>query len=59
MWSEEGSMADPCRICGSPVRIRQKELRSLAGAEIMEIRVCTNRDCETNESFRSLGTPTP
>lgn len=57
--TNEPDLHDPCSICRSPVRIRQKELRSLGGSEYMQIRICTNPDCKTNERHRSLGTPTP
>lgn len=46
-----------CRTCGSPVRIiRQKAESRLGGpAGTVEIRKCTNLDCDNNTGNRRLG----
>lgn len=50
---------EPCRACGSVVRLRTQELPRRLGearARTEEIRVCTNRECDTNHpNRRSLG----
>jgi hypothetical protein len=51
---------DPCRVCGSAVRIDREERPRMLGASTpdhTEVRVCTNADCRTNgpRSQRRLG----
>jgi len=44
-------MADPCKTCGSPVRIEHVRGEMSAAdttPPIEEVRVCTNVDCATN-----------
>lgn len=52
-------MTEPCNSCGGAVRIQSQTVHTLGGAEVVESRVCPDRDCETNERPRTMGTPTP
>lgn len=49
-------MADvePCKMCGSRVRIQRKNEPTLAGDNFYEVRVCTNRECGSNRGMMSL-----
>ena len=45
----------PCRVCGSPVRLREGQAPRAIGEvrpQTEKIRVCTNRDCDTNHRDR-------
>lgn len=49
---------NPCRLCGSPVRLARRPgeatLEDAGPPAPIYVRVCTNRDCETNGPERSL-----
>ncbi len=48
----------PCTICGSQVRIAQREMPRRLGdttAEMIDVRVCTSASCDSNTGTRRLG----
>lgn len=50
-------MLDPCNICGSDVRLRDKRLPGTLGqpqGEVIQVRVCTNRSCRSNTRQMTL-----
>lgn len=48
-------MPDPCKMCGSHVRIRYDKLPTLAATDnTFEVRVCTNHRCDSNTGQMSL-----
>ena len=53
----------PCEVCGAEVRLRSKsrdsELTVHEPDDTVDRRVCTNSDCETNQSQRGPDAPTP
>ena len=49
---------EPCRICGGSVFLEPKTVESSlghAGADVVEIRTCSNDQCPSNTGERSLG----
>lgn len=51
-------MNDPCSICGSPVRLVEREHPRRLGeatARTLEARVCTSASCPSNTGTRRLG----
>jgi hypothetical protein len=54
----------PCRVCGSEVELRVREVHEDDGTVAepdgpVDERVCTNADCETNRSGRPADAPRP
>jgi hypothetical protein len=49
-------MNDPCKMCGSAVRIRNQSMPSLASRfdEQFPVRVCTNPRCDSNTGQMSF-----
>lgn len=49
---------EPCKICGSAVRIEKREmgrsLGQLKGEEV-DVRLCTSPECPSNTGKRALG----
>jgi len=50
---------NPCKECGSAVRVSHKRIDMLAGHHDLYSRTCLNRGCVTNHTPRTLGMPLP
>lgn len=49
---------DPCGICGSPVRVEQRDAERRLGdgeARKLDVRVCESPSCRSHGSARRLG----
>ncbi len=54
----------PCQLCGSEIELRERRASDDLGGvaepdATVDLRVCTNPDCESNQAGRPADAPTP